>query len=59
MKGIQSNIGFTSTALYLSDEEMMELMQEVSIAFQKRIEYKQEEKRKLRKISQIVTTIYK
>lgn len=53
---LKSNIGFQSSTLLLTDEELRELMRELGQSIQKRILNTASEGRKLRKISRVVTT---
>ncbi len=53
---LHRKIGFTSTSIYLSDDELAEMMTEVSQVYMKRFNNEKTDKRELRKISNIVST---
>ncbi len=53
---IMSSLGFSSSSIFLSDDEMLEMMTEFRASIMKRIPNKPTPGRKLRKVSQIVTT---
>ena len=52
----KTKLGFRSSSLYLTDEEMNELMLELHNSLMKRMENKSAPNRKLRKISTVLTT---
>lgn len=56
MNSINKNIGFTSTSLLLTNDEMKEMMSEINQVVMKRINYQSDSGRKLRKLSIILTT---
>jgi DNA-binding transcriptional ArsR family regulator len=56
MKSISKNIGFTSTSLLLTNEELIEMLGEINKVVMKRINNQSESGRKLRKLSTIITT---
>lgn len=56
MSDIKKNIGFTSTSLLLTNEELIEMMAEINQVYFKRIGNQAALGRKLRKVSTILTT---
>lgn len=57
IKLITSSLGFSSNSLFLSDVELQEMMAELRVSINKRLKNAPAQGRKLRKVSQIVTTI--
>jgi len=57
LQEVTENIGFTSSSIFLSDEELKEMMLEMAESMMKRIINEPKEGRKLRKISSITTTV--
>jgi len=53
---LTTSIGFSSTSIFLSDEELRELSTEIRESIRKRVSNLPEPNRKLRKISNITTT---
>lgn len=56
LERINRSIGFQSSCLSLSDDELVEMMREISSVIQKRINNEAAPNRRLRKISTILTT---
>ncbi len=56
LENIENHIGFSSSTLLLTDEEMREMFKEISEIFKKNMHNPPAEGRKMRKVSQIVTT---
>jgi len=56
VKSVSKNIGFTSTSLLLTNEELVEMMAEINQVFMRRINNISAPGRKLRKLSTILTT---
>jgi len=53
---LSKRVGFSSTSLYLSDSELVEMMAELGKIFMKRMENGKTEERILRKVSTIVSS---
>jgi len=56
VKSVSKNIGFTSSSLLLTNEELVEMMTEINQVFMRRINNISAPGRKLRKLSTILTT---
>ena len=56
LDNVQHHIGFSTSILYLTDEELIELSQKTSALLFEAIKNKPEKGRKMRKLSHIVTT---
>ena len=57
MKDPQHNVGFSTSVMYLSDEELVELSQKTASILLEAIKNKPAEGRKMRKLSHIITTM--
>jgi hypothetical protein len=56
LENIENHIGFSSSSLLLTDEEMQNMFKEISEIFKRNMHNKPMEGRKMRKVSQIITT---
>lgn len=57
MKDLPHNVGFSTSVMYLTDEELVELSQKTSSILLEAIKNKPAEGRKMRKLSHIITTM--
>jgi len=56
LKNVENHIGFSSSSLLLTDEEFQEMFREIAYIVMKYMKNQPKEGRKMRKLSQIVTT---